>query len=190
MQPDPLGNVLGAMFENVLKAHPDFGLANGTDEDLLLSDFSAGPSAGVAVLYRFKTKVLQSITWTDVIARRGPALPPIAEARGVTPDTAIVDGEKSDRAAVGWEYDYLRLHPCAANDAWKVAKQSTLTDPKPIDRLHVTCAATGEERDFYFDISRSYGNFYEARTAGPRVMSGALPLCSSTQWHAATWPGA
>jgi len=83
-------------------------------------------------------------------------LPNIPDGRSM--ESAIVDGQTTDKSAVDWEYLYLAVHPCNADAHWKMQKQSLLHNgPQMFDRLDAVCQPTGATRTFFFDITAGYG---------------------------------
>ena len=50
------------------------------------------------------------------------------------------------------------VSPGAQDARWVFKRQSLIrVDDRPYDVLHVACSSTGEERDYFFDISSYFG---------------------------------
>jgi len=153
--PDPLGIRLGESYDDVKSKAPQ--LSSGVEPDGS-SSLMARVSSAFGVVYSFQTKRVHSFHWSTANGNQQPQLPPLSDPSGDSTATAILDVQKDEASGVDWEYRYLSFNPCADNARWQLKNQSLVHEgTREYDRLHVVCAPTKAERDFYFDITSYFG---------------------------------
>jgi hypothetical protein len=153
--PDPFGVRLGETLESVRAKHPGF---HGELDESGNPFFVARISSSAGVEYSFEDNRVRRFQWVMQVPTEASALAPLTAATGDALSSAILDVQPNETDGVAWEYRYLAFHPCTETARWQLQSQSLLHDGgRAYDRLHVVCAATKTERDFYFDVTSYYG---------------------------------
>ena len=153
--PDPSGVSLGATEAAVLKAHPDARRTQTADGMTLVAPWSRRYLAA----YSFEGGRVTAIDWfarasTDS-SRDGPAL---SEPAGDSPETAILDVQKTEGEGVDWERLWQRFHPCDGTTQWlKSSVATSLQNGRRYDAVTLKCPTTGATRIVYFDITAFFG---------------------------------
>lgn len=152
---DPLGVRLGDTMDSVRSKTPQLHADVGQDG---APERIGRVSPTIAAAYSFENGRVQAIHWTTKLPAGIPALPPLTAPSGESVSSAILDKQQNETDGVAWESRYLAFHPCADNARWQLQSQSLLHDgARAYDQLHVVCAPTKSERDYYFDVSNYFG---------------------------------
>jgi hypothetical protein len=71
---------------------------------------------------------------------------------------ALVVTATTDADAVNAEYVYIRGLECGVSGTWQVSGQHPIAQGgHDYDQLHAACTTSKVERDFYFDVTTSFG---------------------------------
>jgi hypothetical protein len=152
---DPLGVRLGETVQQVRSGHPNF---RGDTDEGGNPFFVAAVSSTTGAEYSFEDNRVRRFQWAVQVPKDKPELAPLTTPSGEAISSAILDVQQNESDGVAWEYRYLAFHPCTQTARWQLQRQSLLHDGgRAYDDLHVVCAPTKAERDFYFDITRYYG---------------------------------
>lgn len=152
--PDPFGVRLGETLQDVRAKHPEF---HG-DLDEGGNPFLVGQvSRTTGVEYSFEGNRVRRFQWAAPVPA-GVTLAPLTAPAGDALSSAILDMQPNEADGTAWEYRYLAFHPCTESARWQLLRQALLRDGgREYDELHVLCAPTKAERDFYFDITNYFG---------------------------------
>jgi hypothetical protein len=155
VDPDPSGVALGAPEDDVVRAHPKAQKVTG---DAGTQYFDPAGRRYVAS-YTIVAGRVRAIAWFTVPST-DPAVdgPPLAEPAGDSLATAILDGQRTEMNGVRWQRLYFQFHPCAGTTPWTRTSVALRREgASSYDVVHAGCAATGKQRDFYFDITPFFG---------------------------------
>ena len=152
---DPFGGALG-MSSAALQSARGAPIATYSDG----ATIAYGAPDGVRWFYSIDSGTVSSI-------EESKPLPPTPAPAQVVADTmhdgssiakALIVNATSDADAVNAEYVYIRGLECGVSGTWQVTGQRLITQRnRAYDQLHAACTNSKLERDFYFDITNSFG---------------------------------
>jgi hypothetical protein len=153
--PDPNGIVLGATKEAVLRAHPDARRISGAGTLVV-------PLGNrYAAAYSITAGRVRAIDWFARPDTDAPGDgPPLSEAAGDSPSTAILDVAKTETEGIRWERIWQLFHPCDGTTQWtKSSVATSQQNGRRYDAVMLKCPTTGATRIVYFDITAFFGKF-------------------------------
>ena len=151
---DPLGGALGMSAQALQTARgtPLATYDNG-------ASLAYGQAAGVRWFYSLDNGTVSAIEVSMPLPAT-PAPEVVADAAhdGSAPEKAITVKAATQADAAGAEVSFLRRSPCESGGNWQVVGQQLLpAGGRYYDLYHVVCTSTKLPRDFYFDITDSFG---------------------------------
>jgi hypothetical protein len=154
---DPSGVALGATEDAVLKAHPDARRMSSTLGPVLVATISERYLAS----YAFEGGRLNAIDWFARASTDPPRDgPPLTERTCDSPETAILDLQKTETDGIRWELLWQRFHPCDGTTKWlKSVVATSQQNERRYDAVTLTCPTSGAKRVVYFDITPFFGKF-------------------------------
>ena len=125
------------------------------------SSVAYGESDGVRWFYTIDNGLVSGIEESKPLPPTPPPAQVIADAAhdGSSIAKALVITATTDADAVNSEYVYIRGLECGVSGTWQVTGQSLIAQgSRYYDQLHATCTSSKSVRDFYFDITSSFGH--------------------------------
>jgi len=153
---DPFGGALG-MSAAALQAARGAPIATYDSG----ASVAYGESDGVRWFYTLDNGLVSAIEESRPLPPTPPPAQVIADAThdGSSIAKAFVVTATTDADAVNAEYVYIRGLECGVSGTWQVTGQSLITQgSRYYHQLHATCTTSKIERDFYFDITASFGH--------------------------------
>jgi hypothetical protein len=152
---DPLGGALGmsASALATVRGTPIASYDGG-------ASVAYGAPDGVRWFYTFDSGVVSAIEESTPLPPTPPPAQVVADAAhdGSSIVKALVVAATDDAAATNAEYVYLQGLACGTSAHWQVTTQRLIEQGgRYYDQLHAVCSETKAERDFYFDVTASYG---------------------------------
>lgn len=154
--PDPFGGVLG-MSAGALKSARGAPIATYDGG----ASIAYGAPDGVRWFYSIDSGVVSAIEESKPLPTPSPPAQVIADTMhdGSSVAKALLVNASNDADAVNAEYVYIRGLECGLSGTWQVTTQRLITQRgRYYDQLHAACSNSKLERDFYFDITQSYGH--------------------------------
>ena len=153
---DPFGGALGmsAAALQTARGTPIATYASG-------ASIAYGAPDGVRWFYSIDSGLVSAIEESKPLPPTPPPAQVIADAThdGSSIAKALVVTATTDADAVNAEYVYIRGLECGVSGTWQVTGQSRITQgSRDYDQLHATCTSSKVVRDFYFDITTSFGH--------------------------------
>lgn len=172
VEPDPSGIALGSTLEDVAaRRSRAVRRTDAQGATHLIETVDAGRR--LVADYRFTGGRLVADAWSVAGSAAELLLPgaaQYAEPVGTDETTAILDAQSNERDGQTFERLYLRAHPCASGAAWSTTARATRSvRERWYDVISVTCPATGERRDFTFDVTPFSGTGSVPRSAAATV---------------------
>lgn len=152
---DPFGGALGMSATALQSARgaPIMTYDNG-------ASIAYGAPDGVRWFYTIDSGVVSAIEESKPLPPTPPPAQVIADAThdGTSIAKALVVVATTDAEATNAEYVYIRGLSCGVSGAWQVSTQRLIEQAgHDYDQLHAACTVGQFERDFYFDITNSFG---------------------------------
>ncbi|HET9343757.1 MAG TPA: hypothetical protein VFO25_12660 [Candidatus Eremiobacteraceae bacterium] len=125
------------------------------------SSVAYGESDGVRWFYTIDNGQVSAIEESRPLPPTPPPAQVVVDAAhdGTSIAKALVVTAKTDADAVNAEYVYIRGLECGVSGTWQVTGQSLISQgSRYYDQLHATCTNSKLSRDFYFDITTSFGH--------------------------------
>lgn len=153
---DPFGGALGisAAALQTVRGAPIATYDSG-------SSVAYGASDGVRWFYTIDNGLVSAIEESRPLPPTPPPAQVIADAThdGSSIAKALVVTATTDADAVNAEYVYIRGLECGVSGTWQVTGQNRIAQGgHDYDQLHATCTTSKVVRDFYFDITTSFGH--------------------------------
>ena len=137
------------------------GIALGMSESAVLRKHGRTyrDRSGYVWTYRFASGKLDAIT-VSVPARQevqpAPSPPPLHG--GTSFDDALTNGAVDEASSAHNEEAFMQSTRCNGSGEWRELLQSLVQhNGKPFDVIKAACSAGNQVREFYFDISSSFG---------------------------------
>lgn len=124
------------------------------------SSVAYGAPDGVRWFYTIDSGVVSAIEESRPLPPPPPPAQVMADAAhdGSSIAKALVVTAATDADALNAEYVYIRGLECGVSGTWQVTGQNLITQKaRYYDQLHAACTTSNIVRDFYFDITTSYG---------------------------------
>ena len=153
---DPFGGALGMSAAALAKAR---GAPIATYDGG--ASIAYGAPNGVRWFYSIDSGVVSAIEESKPLPPPSPPSQVIADTMhdGSSIAKALVVHASNDADAVNAEYVYIRGLECGVSGTWQVTTQRLIEQGGHYyDQLHAACTNSKLERDFYFDITQSYGH--------------------------------
>jgi len=154
--PDPFGGALGMSATALQSARgtPIATYDNG-------ASIAYGAPDGVRWFYSIDSGIVSAIEESKPLPPTPPPAQVVADPAhdGSSISKALVVNATKDADAVNAEYVYIRGLECGVSGTWQVTGQRLITQAgREYDQLHAACTSSKLERDFYFDITQSFGH--------------------------------
>lgn len=153
---DPFGGALG-MSASALQSARGAPIATYDGG----ASIAYGAPDGVRWFYSIDSGVVSAIEESKPLPAPSPPAQVVADAMhdGSSIGRALVVSASNDADAVNAEYVYIRGLECGVSGMWQVTTQRLIAQRgRYYDQLHAACSNSKLERDFYFDITQSYGH--------------------------------